>query len=168
MGHALRWGNWVWAKLVEAAFGTSHLSDIGCTMRLVSGPAVRSMQPLFTVSGGAFGPEMLLLSVIGGWRSVQLPVSYHPRSGHRGTTESPRAAGRIALEMLRLVGRYWIHRRRISAALESAGAAETRSKLSDDRRPGGEPTHMFPRPWRQRREADAAEGDEQQVAVRDD
>ena len=167
MGHALRWGNWVWAKLVEAAFGTSHLSDIGCTMRVVSGPAVRFLQPFFTISGGEFGPEMLMLSVLGGWRSVQLPVSYHPRSGHRGTTESPRAASAIALAMLRLIGRYWFRRRSISAALDGAGAAQTRYRLSADRRPGGEPTHMFPRPWRQRREGQATEG-ERQVAVKDD
>ena len=30
----LRWGNWAVAKLVEALFNTSHLSDVGCTYRL--------------------------------------------------------------------------------------------------------------------------------------
>ena len=30
----LRWGNWAVAKLIEALFNTSHLSDVGCTYRL--------------------------------------------------------------------------------------------------------------------------------------
>lgn len=148
MGHSLRWGNWLWAKLVMVSFGTSHLSDIGCTMRLVSGPAVRFMQPFFTVKGGEFGPEMMLLTILGGWRSVQLPVSYHARRGQRGTTETFGAAARIGLRMLALIGRYRLRRRRIAAALESAGAERTRFRHTDAKRPGGEPTHMFPRPWR--------------------
>ena len=35
MGWFLRWGNWAVAKLVEVLFNTSHLSDVGCTYRLL-------------------------------------------------------------------------------------------------------------------------------------
>ena len=35
MGPFLKWGNWAVAKLVEVLFNTSHLSDIGCTYRLL-------------------------------------------------------------------------------------------------------------------------------------
>jgi glycosyltransferase involved in cell wall biosynthesis len=31
----LRWGNWAVAKLIEVIFNTSHLSDVGCTYRLL-------------------------------------------------------------------------------------------------------------------------------------
>ena len=31
----LRWGNWAVAKLIEALYNTSHLSDVGCTYRLL-------------------------------------------------------------------------------------------------------------------------------------
>ena len=31
----LRWGNWAVAKLMEVLFNTSHLSDVGCTYRLL-------------------------------------------------------------------------------------------------------------------------------------
>ncbi len=148
MGHSLRWGNWLWAKLVMVLFGTSHLSDVGCTMRLASGPAVRLMQPFFTVKGGEFGPEMMLLTILGGWRSVQLPVSYHPRRGRGGTTVSLTAAVAIGLRMLALIGRYRLRRRRIAADLELAGAERTRFRHPESRRPGGDPTHMLPRPWR--------------------
>src|SRR3954470_2883603 len=35
MDWLLRWGNGAVAKLVEALFNTSHLSDVGCTYRLL-------------------------------------------------------------------------------------------------------------------------------------
>ena len=31
----LRWGNWAVAKVIEVLFNTSHLSDVGCTYRLL-------------------------------------------------------------------------------------------------------------------------------------
>jgi len=165
MGHFLRWGNWAVAKLLEAAFGSSHLSDVGCTMRVVSGPAVRFMQPFFTDSGSALGSEMIVLTILGGWRFVQLPLSYHPRDGRRGTTESPLAAAKIGLQMLALIVRYWLDRRSISARMEWAGAERTRlhpAHFADGRQPGGDPIHMFPRPWR-RRTSPSNEDDMQRV-----
>ena len=35
MAWLLRWGNWAVAKLIEVLFNTSHLSDVGCTYRLL-------------------------------------------------------------------------------------------------------------------------------------
>src|SRR5947209_15723812 len=35
MPRPLRWGNWAVAKLIEVLFNTSHLSDVGCTYRLL-------------------------------------------------------------------------------------------------------------------------------------
>ncbi len=35
MARFLRWGNWAVAKLIEALFNTSHLSDVGCTYKLL-------------------------------------------------------------------------------------------------------------------------------------
>ena len=49
----LRWGNWAVAKLIEVLFNTNHLSDVGCTYRLlratggqhVARPHARRRQP---------------------------------------------------------------------------------------------------------------------------
>lgn len=57
MGGFLRWGNWAVAKLMELAFGTAHPSNVGCTMRVVSGPAARFLLPHPSVAGGEFGPR---------------------------------------------------------------------------------------------------------------
>ena len=35
MDWLLRWGNWAVAKLIEVLLNTSHLSDVGCTYRLL-------------------------------------------------------------------------------------------------------------------------------------
>ena len=35
MDWLLRWGNWAVAKMVEGLFNTSHLSDVGCTYRVL-------------------------------------------------------------------------------------------------------------------------------------
>jgi glycosyltransferase involved in cell wall biosynthesis len=151
MGRFLRWGNWFVAKLMEMSFNTTSLSDVGCTMRLASGPALRQLEPHFTVTDGAFGPEMMLLSIIGGWRIVQLPVNYRARGGAAGTTESFTNALTIGLQMLRLIGSY---RLRSSAVARKLGGPGLRTRLSDDPaapRPGGEPIHMFPRLRRPRR-----------------
>lgn len=144
MGRFLRWGNWAVAKLVEALFNTSSLSDVGCTLRLVSGPAVRSLQPHFTIDAGSFGPEMMLLSIVGGWRVVQIPVNYRAREGRPGTTESFRGALRIGLEMIWLIlrNRLTMTARRDQLRATEAAKPDT---SADGPRAGGEPIHMFPK-----------------------
>jgi glycosyltransferase involved in cell wall biosynthesis len=145
MGRFLRWGNWAVAKVLESLFNTSSLSDIGCTMRLANGGALRVLQPHYTVDDGAFGPEMMLLSIIGGWRVIQVPVNYKARVGAPGTTESFRKALSIGLHMLRLIGSYRVRRTEVAGTLAAgrslAGQFPTRS---DSPSPGGEPSHMFP------------------------
>ena len=122
MGPFLRWGNWAVAKLIEIVFNTASLTDVGCTMRLVPGPAVRRFLPFFTVEDGAFGPEMMMLSLIAGWRIVQLPVNYRPRSGHRGTTENPIEAIKIGLQMIALISRTRRRRQELKRVLVREGA----------------------------------------------
>src|SRR4029079_14861810 len=50
-GAFLKWGNWAAAKLVEALFNTSHLSDVGCTYRLITRETLQFIQPGFSVAG---------------------------------------------------------------------------------------------------------------------
>lgn len=86
MGFLLKWGNWAVAKLVEALFNTSHLSDVGCTYRLLHRSTVERIQDKFTVGGSHFGPELMLLTIASGARFVELPVNYLPRVGVSSVT----------------------------------------------------------------------------------
>ena len=103
MGWPLKWGNYFVAKLMEVLFNSSNLSDVGCTMRLISQPALRKMQPYFTIGGSAFGPEMMLISLISGQRIVQIPLNYTKRVGTSSVTGSPAKTVILALRMIWLI-----------------------------------------------------------------
>ena len=145
MGRFLRWGNWAVAKMIEMLFNTSSLSDVGCTMRVARGEALRRLDRHFTVHDGAFGPEMMLLSIIGGWRVVQVPVNYRARHGVPGTTDSFEKAVQIGLQMIGLVTRYRRRRDAVAAELAASDCIRPRTAEPGEPQPGGEPSHMFPR-----------------------
>jgi glycosyltransferase involved in cell wall biosynthesis len=106
MGLFLRWGNWAVAKMMEFLFNATNLTDVGCTMRLLSRPALARIQPSFTIAGSAFGPEMMLLSLIAGLKVIQIPVNYLPRVGESSVTGDFRKAFALGLWMIGLVFRY--------------------------------------------------------------
>jgi glycosyltransferase involved in cell wall biosynthesis len=106
MGLWLRWGNWGVAKLMEFLFNSTNLTDVGCTMRLIRREALSRMEPRFTVGGSAFGPEMMLLSLLFGLRVIQVPVNYLPRIGVSSVTGDVRKAVMLGFSMVGLVMRY--------------------------------------------------------------
>jgi glycosyltransferase involved in cell wall biosynthesis len=103
MGFPLKWGNWGVAKLVEVLFNTSHLSDVGCTYRLVTRETLRKIQHKFTVGGSHFGPELMLLTITSGARVVEVPVNYLPRVGVSAVTGDMRKAIRLGFEMIAFI-----------------------------------------------------------------
>jgi len=115
MGLWLRWGNWGVAKLMEFLFNSTNLTDVGCTMRLIRREALARMEGQFTVGGSAFGPEMMLLSLLQGLRVIQVPVNYLPRIGVSSVTGDMRKAVMLGFSMIGLVLRY-----RVKAWLRAA------------------------------------------------
>jgi glycosyltransferase involved in cell wall biosynthesis len=115
MGLWLRWGNWGVAKLMEFLFNSTNLTDVGCTMRLIRREALASLDDEFTIGGSAFGPEMMLLSLIHGLRVIQVPVNYLPRIGVSSVTGDVGNAIRLGFTMIGLVLRYrvaaWLRRK---------------------------------------------------------
>lgn len=106
MGSFLRWGNWAVAKLMEFLFNSTNLTDVGCTMRLVKRDALARIAPQFTIVGSAFGPEMMLLSLLNGLRVVQIPVNYLPRVGQSSVTGDMRKTVPLGLWMIGVIVRY--------------------------------------------------------------
>ena len=106
MGLFLRWGNWAVAKMMEFLFNSTNLTDVGCTMRLLRRGALEQLQPHFTIGGSAFGPEMMVLSLIHGQRIIQIPVNYLPRVGESTVTGDMRKAVLLGVWMIGLVLRY--------------------------------------------------------------
>lgn len=106
MGRFLKWGNWSVAKMVELLFNTSHLSDIGCTYRLLSQSAARRFASEMKVGGSHAGPEMLMLIIASGIKFVEIPVNYLPRVGTSSVTGSKLTAFWLGLRMIRLILRF--------------------------------------------------------------
>jgi glycosyltransferase involved in cell wall biosynthesis len=106
MDFGLRWGNWAVAKLIEFSFNTSHLSDVGCTFRLLSRDVARRTAATMTVGGNHAGVEVILLTIVSGARFVEVPLNYLPRVGTSSVTGRRVAAIGVGLAMIRLVLRY--------------------------------------------------------------
>ncbi len=102
MARFLRWGNWAVAKLIEAVYNTSHLSDVGCTYRLLRAETAKQIAESMTVGGSHAGAEIMLLTIILGARFVEVPVNYLPRVGTSSVTGDPLKALAVGLQMIRM------------------------------------------------------------------
>lgn len=127
MAWFLRWGNWAVAKLMEGLFNTSHLSDVGCTYRLLRRDVAQQVARDMRVGGSHAGAEIMLLTITSGVRFVEVPVNYLPRVGVSSVTGNPLLAVRVGLDMVRLALRFWrvAPRRRRPAAPGHAVARTT-------------------------------------------
>ena len=100
MAPVLRWGNWAVAKLMELLFNTSHLSDVGCTYRLLRSSAAKEIASAMTVGGNHAGAEIMLLAILSGARFVEIPVNYLPRVGTSSVTGDPLKVMTVGLNMV--------------------------------------------------------------------
>jgi hypothetical protein len=103
MAFFLRWGNWAVAKLVEVLFNTTHLSDVGCTYRLLRREMADHMVGAMTVGGNHAGVEIMLRTIVSGARFVEVPVNYLPRVGVSSVTGRPAAALGVGLRMVLMI-----------------------------------------------------------------
>jgi hypothetical protein len=99
----LRWGNWGVAKLIEVLFNTNHLSDVGCTYRVLRRPVAEHVARSMTVGGSHAGAEIMLLAITAGVRMVEVPLNYLPRVGVSSVTGNRLVAIRVGLRMLQLI-----------------------------------------------------------------
>ncbi|GAC1440916.1 MAG: hypothetical protein NVSMB51_20770 [Solirubrobacteraceae bacterium] len=106
MAWFLRWGNWAVAKLIEVLFNTSHLSDVGCTYRVLRREMAEYVAENMRVGGNHAGAEIMLLTITSGARFVEVPLNYLPRVGVSSVTGKPLAAVQVGLRMLQLVFRF--------------------------------------------------------------
>lgn len=135
MERFLRWGNWAVAKMIEALFNTNHLSDVGCTYRLLRAETARDIAEAMTVGGSHAGVEIMLLTILSGARFVEVPVNYLPRVGTSSVTGDPVKAVQVGMAMIALV----LKLRWVSPKRRSRPAAFVHPERSgSDRRRRGE------------------------------
>lgn len=99
----LRWGNWAVAKLIEVLLNTSHLSDVGCTFRVLSKPMAEQVANRMTVGGNHAGVEIMLLTIASRASFIEVPLNYLPRVGTSSVTGKRVAAVGVGLKMIGLV-----------------------------------------------------------------
>lgn len=103
MGPFLRYGNWAVGKLLEYVHNGPCLTDVGCTFKLFRRDALRQIEPMFTVGGSHFSPELMILAIRSQLACVEIPVHYHPRAGESKITGSFRKAFRLGLRMIAMI-----------------------------------------------------------------
>ncbi len=106
MKWALRWGNWAVAKMIEVLFNTGHLSDVGCSYRLLHRRMADRVAAEMQVGGNHAGAEVMLITVASGARFVEIPVNYLPRVGTSSASGRPLVAVAIGLRMILLILRW--------------------------------------------------------------
>ena len=113
MGWFLRWGNWAVAKMIEVLYNTVYLSDVGCTMRVLSRDVATAIEPCYRGEGSSFGLEQLVLVVSSGASFVQVPGNYRPRVGESAVTGDMTKTLKLGFEMIGLALWYRVRRRSI-------------------------------------------------------
>lgn len=106
MGVFLKWGNWAVGKLVEALFNTTILTDVGCSMRLFRRAAYEAIAPQFSVGESAFGPQLLLLTILNGIPFTEIPVNYKRRVGESSVTGNKLRAFTLGCRMIAMILAY--------------------------------------------------------------
>lgn len=112
MPFPVRFGNWFWAKVIEVLFNAPVLTDVGCTYKLISRDALRTIEKFFPLSDGdgKFSPEFMIWVIRSGIKIIEIPVMFRPRIGKSMYTGSVwRAAKLGALEMI-MIWKYWFKR----------------------------------------------------------
>ncbi len=113
MGWFMKWGNWAVAKYIELLFNTTSLTDVGCTMRLMTRDVLNHIQRHWRVGGSHFGPELMLLAVSSKARVIEIPVNYQRRIGKSMVTGNRWIAFQLGLRMICFVTHFrirtWLH-----------------------------------------------------------
>ena len=103
MGWFLKWGNFAVAKLIEFLFGTTFLSDVGCTYRLINRKAYKKIKHKFIITGMEFNPDMMLQIIRNEIPFFEIPVRYLRRVGISSATGDMKRTFVIGLKMILLI-----------------------------------------------------------------
>ncbi len=108
MPFPVRFGNWLWAKIIEVLFNGPVLTDVGCTYKLISRKALEKIKPLFPMSkgDGKFSPELMIWLIKKNISLIEIPVIFKERVGQSTYTGSTWKAAKLGIKMLPLIIKY--------------------------------------------------------------
>jgi len=108
MPFPVRFGNWLWAKVIEVLFNGPSLSDVGCTYKLINRKLLNGIKNFFPHSkgDGTFSPELLIWMLRHNKKIIEIPVIYKERVGKSGYTGSVWRAAKLGFKMLPMIVKY--------------------------------------------------------------
>jgi len=108
MPFPVRFGNWLWAKIIEVLFNGPVLTDVGCTYKLISRSTLEKIKPLFPMSKGdsKFSPELMIWLIKKNISLIEVPVIFKERIGQSMYTGSTWKAAKLGIKMLPLIIKY--------------------------------------------------------------
>lgn len=108
MPFPVRFGNWAVAKFLEVLHNGTTLTDVGCTYKLITRPALEKIIPLFPMSegNGKWSPEFMIWTIKKGFNPIEIPVMFKPRVGKSMYTGSVIKAAILGFKMLPMIIKY--------------------------------------------------------------
>lgn len=106
MGFLIRLGNVCVAKLLQLLYGTSSLSDCGCTFRVFDAKILKKIAPFFTVGASHFLPETVVLAKLANSSIKEISVHYGKRIGTSKITGSLTRAFYVGTRMIYIIFKY--------------------------------------------------------------
>jgi glycosyltransferase involved in cell wall biosynthesis len=106
MGMFLRIGNWLAAKAMEFLFLTNVLTDVGCSMKLLSRSAYEQICDEFAVGSSHFNAELMCLVIAENISFIEIPIAYKAREGKSMVTGSTAKAVRVGVSMSGVILKY--------------------------------------------------------------
>ena len=108
MPFPVRFGNWLWAKMIEIFFNGPVLTDVGCTFKLISRNALNKITPLFPLSDGdgRFSPELMIWLLRKDVKTIEVPVIFRERVGQSMYTGSVWRAAHLGARMIPVIIKY--------------------------------------------------------------
>jgi glycosyltransferase involved in cell wall biosynthesis len=100
MGAAVKWANWLYAKMIEVLFNTPNLTDVGCLYRLISKKAYDRIRNVPIDSKNSFTVDWMLYVIRNRISFIEAPVNFKRRVGRSYGAYSTYAAAKVALQML--------------------------------------------------------------------
>lgn len=103
MGWFLRFGNWAVAKMMMVLYNSNPLTDVGCTYRAFNREVASHVLEHCQIKANFFSPEMMINTITGGFKVVQIPVNYKDRVGVSSATGDLWVAFKLGVQMILLI-----------------------------------------------------------------
>ena len=103
MGFAMKWSNWLFAKIIEILFGTVNLTDVGCLYRLTNRKTLDKLKDIRMDGRNSYAVDFMLHLIRNDIRFIEAPVNFLKRVGQSHGAANYWKAAKVALGMMRFI-----------------------------------------------------------------